>query len=223
MVPGLRFSLQRVGITSALTLVLVGGALHTAAFASTLTSSSASSPASSALAANPASQSQAAMPASLYPAYAAALTKDDAAAYAVQNGQANNPAPGFGLRFGQSGAQIQLGSGAAFNLALNAYGYGARLQPVSAISPDIAGNRVTYQHGNITEWYVNTALGLEQGFTVNAPSSNIDRQGDLTLQLATNPTAQLSLATDGQTVTLSTADGANLSYGRLSVTDAAGK
>ena len=37
---------------------------------------------------------------------------------------------------------------------------------VAAVSPVSTGDRVTYRREGFSEWYVNTAAGLEQGFTI---------------------------------------------------------
>src|SRR5579863_4834270 len=83
-----------------------------------------------------------AVPDGLYAALAKAETADDADAYVITGGQGANPAQGFGLRFSAAGAKVWLGSGAAFDLTVSAYGYGAALQPVSATDPEFANNGV---------------------------------------------------------------------------------
>ena len=37
---------------------------------------------------------------------------------------------------------------------------------VEAAEPRAEANRVEYRRGEVTEWYVNGPLGLEQGFTL---------------------------------------------------------
>lgn len=78
-------------------------------------------------------------------------------------------------------------------------------------------NRITLPHGNITEWYVNTKEGLEQGFTV------AERQGPLELRLAV--TGDYRPAMDELGVVLRAGDGSNttLRYGGLTSWDATGR
>jgi sugar lactone lactonase YvrE len=52
------------------------------------------------------------------------------------------------------------------NFHLTGYGYGDRLREPAVSKPIGAGNRVEYQRGDLTEWYVNGLQGLEQGFTL---------------------------------------------------------
>jgi hypothetical protein len=40
------------------------------------------------------------------------------------------------------------------------------MQSAEAVSPEAANNRVTYRRGGWSEWYENTAKGLEQGFAI---------------------------------------------------------
>ncbi len=65
---------------------------------------------------------------------------------------------GMRASFGASGTLVRAG-GATLGLRLLGYG---------SASPRAHANRVTYQHGPVTEWYSNGPLGLEQGFDVQA-------------------------------------------------------
>ena len=56
--------------------------------------------------------------------------------------------------------------GARWSLRLAAVGTDA-VAPM--LAPLIAGTRVEYRRGNLTEWYLNGPLGVEQGFTLAAP------------------------------------------------------
>ncbi len=53
-------------------------------------------------------------------------------------------------------------------LRLAGYGYGEQLAPPQPARLSNAGNRIEYQRGPLTEWYVNESQGLEQGFTLAA-------------------------------------------------------
>jgi hypothetical protein len=69
-------------------------------------------------------------------------------------------------------------------MKLRSVGYGKRPIGVSAAQPRTSGSRIEYRRsllgndsvaGAITEWYVNTASGLEQGFTLeSAPGGRKD-------------------------------------------------
>jgi hypothetical protein len=56
-----------------------------------------------------------------------------------------------------------------WGLTLTRYGYADDLQAVTPAELVAEGNRIEYQRGDLTEWYVNDECGLEQGFTLKAP------------------------------------------------------
>jgi hypothetical protein len=135
--------------------------------------------------------------------------------------RAANPIQHLGI--GADGAGVLLHArGLALGLSLRAVGYGRALNPLSAATPSGAGNRVTYAHAGIGEWYVNGPLGVEQGFTLaRAPAGAA--AGPLTLAIAVSGNAHASLAAGGQSVTFTGAHGGALRYGGLSVSDASGR
>ncbi len=96
--------------------------------------------------------------------------------------QAQNPAERLHMRFGISG--VQIGSRhAQVDLSLRGMGYGSSLHAVGRVRPSATGNRVTYAHAGVREWYANGPLGLEQGFMIpRAPSGY--PTGPLTLSMA---------------------------------------
>ena len=84
--------------------------------------------------------------------------------------------------FTKNGVSVRSGTG-LWTIALHGYGYSGTLKPLSLSRPHAKLNRVEYQHGSLTEWYVNGPVGLEQGFTIKqAPEK---REGQpLTIELA---------------------------------------
>ena len=56
-----------------------------------------------------------------------------------------------------------------FGLSLTGYGFADNVNPVSEAKMSVLENRVEYQRGRLTEWYVNSEDGIEQGFTIDAP------------------------------------------------------
>jgi hypothetical protein len=127
------------------------------------------------------------------------------------------------LDIGANGAGVLLHArGLQLGLSLRAVGYGRALHALGAATPSGAGNRVTYTHAGIGEWYVNGPLGLEQGFTLTRAPAN-GEAGPLTLAIAMSGNARASLAAGGQSVTFTGARGESLRYGGLSVSDARGR
>jgi hypothetical protein len=124
----------------------------------------------------------AAMPADLKLAF-------ENARYAVEpdgsGGQrANNEANGFSVQFSGAKTTIDAGSGAQTTLTLAGYGWGSALSstgPITAI--ESVGKRLDRHYGSaLTEWFLNTPEGLEQGFVMaQRPAGAV---GSLSIRLA---------------------------------------
>jgi hypothetical protein len=105
----------------------------------------------------------------------------------VATWQAENPAQQMRAHFTPDGVQVKAksddGAPQRIGMKLHSVGYGERLIGVSAARLTTSGIRIEYRRslvgsdsaaGAITEWYVNTAAGLKQGFTLE--SSPAERQ-----------------------------------------------
>jgi hypothetical protein len=135
--------------------------------------------------------------------------------------EARNPAQSLRMRFDRAGVRV-LSSGAQIGLRLGALGSGTSLRAVSPATPRAKGDRVVYTHGNLSEWYINGPLGLEQGFTLaRAPVGHAGMPLVLSLVLSGN--AHPSLDPHGRSLTLTVPGGASLRYGNLLATDARGR
>jgi hypothetical protein len=153
--------------------------------------------------------------------------------------QAPNRAHNLRTYFGPQGISIVPRAGTPaweLSLALTGYGYAGDLQPVDATEPTVAANRVTYQRPlsgpgeGLTEWYVNDASGLKQGFTLTA--APIPLTAAPPAQASYPLVLELALAGDliptwdarDDAIAFTTAAGEPiLRYGDLTVTDAAGR
>ncbi len=83
------------------------------------------------------------------------------------------------------------------------------------------GNRITFERDGLAEWYVNSASGLEQGFTIyQAPAS-----GDtLVVRMGVRGDLSADMVADGQTVEFLSPGGVGvMHYGKLRATDASGR
>jgi hypothetical protein len=96
--------------------------------------------------------------------------------------QASNTQQHLLTNFAARDIEVHSGS-AVWRMQLAGYGYGPALTPVVKAVPEAEGNRVQYQHGRLTEWYINGPLGLEQGFTISRPPGR-SRGQELTIELA---------------------------------------
>lgn len=132
------------------------------------------------------------------------------------------PAQGMSSHFTSQGVEMRRGD-ALWALALRSYGYSDAAPPLRAASPRGERNRVTYERGGLSEWYVNGPAGLEQGFTVHrAPGKGRGRPLTITLALSGNLTASPTQQGDGLDLTDGNGRG-RWRYTGLRASDATGR
>jgi hypothetical protein len=102
-----------------------------------------------------------------------------------------NPAQSLAFTFTPAGVQVRDAAGAwTWGLALEGIGRGAQIAPVPAAELVAEDTRLEYRRGSqVTEWYLNSTWGLEQGFTLASPQPTFQgrrgiERGGLILQLA---------------------------------------
>jgi hypothetical protein len=132
---------------------------------------------------------------------------------------AHNPEQQLDLRFDGASAAVGLKDTAAVSLRLAAFGRGDQLTTPSAAVVTASKNRIEYRRGVVTEWYVNGARGLEQGFTLTRRPAG---EGGLVLALAVEGGAAPRLETSN-TVVLEHNGTAILCYSGLQAMDAHGR
>jgi hypothetical protein len=76
-----------------------------------------------------------------------------------------NPAQRLALDFNRDEARLKHRQGDTV-LRLIGYGYGNRLRTPRTAKLAVLNNRIEYQRGELSEWYVNNSRGLEQGFAL---------------------------------------------------------
>ncbi len=141
---------------------------------------------------------------------------------------AQNPAQELGATFGDRGLSLRSSTTLAptwqWGMELQGYGYGklvARVEPAELVVID---NRIEYRRGALTEWYVNEARGLEQGFTlVKAP---LGREGSdpLVLDLKVSGELRAKASNESQEVWFVGPGGERvLGYSKLAAFDAEGR
>lgn len=115
----------------------------------------------------------------------------------------------------------------SLRFALRAYGYAGNTRAMPpAAETLVADTRIEYHYpdGALTEWYVNSPLGLEHGFTVNEPPPGRRDSDVLVLELALLDNLAATVEADHRTVVFSTPDNERvLSYGGLYASDASGR
>jgi hypothetical protein len=160
----------------------------------------------------PAEQAQEAMPDGLMSAFLEASSQPftpDVDGYRAHSG-------GLDFALDATGLQANLGS-FALRLALRAWGREGQLVTLPDVQIAQADGRLEYHRGALTEWYRDTALGVEQGFTIHQPPGG---KGPLVLQLdlATNLVGEADA--DGHGLSFTTPDGQTLRYDHLRAWDA---
>ncbi|HZF38328.1 MAG TPA: hypothetical protein VE715_05875, partial [Blastocatellia bacterium] len=148
--------------------------------------------------------------------------------------EAANAKQNYRIAFKPEGVEVK-GSGRTgpsyrgwrMEMELTAYGYGARKKVLGAAGLKTAGDRIEYERqsrdgARLSEWYVNRAGGLEQGFTIpQAPEKK--RAGEkLNLWLRLSGDLKARLADQGQAILLN-GKGARLRYDKLRAVDATGR
>ena len=132
-----------------------------------------------------------------------------------------NPGHRFSAEFIPSGVRVQSGEH-RLGLELQSYGYGEALKTVAPAKPQGQANRVDYVRGDLTEWYVNGPLGLEQGFTLDrAPAG--ERTGPLTLAMRLDGNLRAEVSEDGRGLELWQGAAPALRYTGLTALDATGR
>jgi hypothetical protein len=156
-------------------------------------------------------QSSANMPADLMTAFLAALAQPF-----------ENRGQGYHTRSGGLDFDLQFGgirSGNDWELTLNAIGRGLQFQPVAQVEPIQTEKGVEYWRGHLTEWYRNTAMGVEQGFTIQERPAGT---GLLALNLDYSQGMEAIVDDNGLGMSFALSEGRTLRYDQLRAWDADG-
>ena len=127
-------------------------------------------------------------------------------------------AGGLDFTLRASGLQAS-GEGLAWGLALSGFGRGEQIAWLPEAEIVQTGSRLEYRRAELTEWYRDTALGVEQGFTIHqAPrgAGPLVLQLDLSTDLAGAPDA------DGRGLSFAAPAGQTLRYDHVRAWDADG-
>ena len=110
--------------------------------------------------------------------------------------RADNPVQRFTAHFGSEDVALYPRGGGEpaweLGLRLTSWGVAHDLQQVNFATATAYDNRVEYRRGPLTEWYVNTTMGLEQGFTIEAPPADDITELVLEMTLDGNLTAEIA-------------------------------
>jgi hypothetical protein len=144
-----------------------------------------------------------------------------------------NPGQKYRAIFTPQGVDVRGSSGTGgrwrLGMRLTAYGYGARKKAVIATGLKVAGERVEYERrsrdgAKLSEWYVNRAEGLEQGFTIPRAPGKRKAGEKLNLWLRLSGDLKARSADKGQAILLDgRGAGAGLRYDGMKAYDAIGR
>jgi len=138
---------------------------------------------------------------------------------------ARHPSQDCEVRFADDAVQLGPTAGLEqdWQLGVQLAGLGRRghVESVAAAQPQVERNRVRYERGHVTEWYVHGPLGLEQGFTI---AEKPPGTGALVLEVALTGTLRGELIDGGESIALRDQDGQRrIRYADLHVLDAEGR
>ena len=164
------------------------------------------------------------IPSELIPALIAATKDDIPEAYHAKRAglrslKAKNPAQELDFNFSKKGIKISSGDGGLWTMRLASYTFDAKTTLLKSARPKADGIRVEYNYDGLTEWYMNSPYGLEQGFTVEKPASANAKE----LSLAFKLDGKGSIKQEGDTLLFTSKDGGKVRYGDLMVIDANGR
>lgn len=177
-------------------------------------------------------RSPAALPRELRSAFIASVQADAAvsAAYQVDvaSGVARNERQKLAARMGSDGVQLTATEGEDYHAALVVQSSGCRgdAAKVSAAQPRASANRVEYVRGDLTEWYVNGPMGIEQGFTLAKALRCREAGVEVNLEWNTALHPELVRSAEGGATGMVLRNGEGrivLAYSDLSAYDAAGR
>ncbi len=164
------------------------------------------------------------LPSALVPVVAKSLGKDDPS-YHINSTKdlhiAKTPRHGLETSFEKSSVTFKSGSD-SFELSLDALGRGDQLNPVADVSEvKSVDNRLEYTRGDVTEWYLNSLLGMEQGFTLSQRPDGAEDKVSVVLGLSTKGDLTPNDSKDGKSIIFTDSSGeVAMSYSKLYVYDA---
>jgi hypothetical protein len=136
----------------------------------------------------------------------------------------DNPAQSIRVTFAPDEVRLHAGV-SSMQLQAIGVGYGDTLQPITHVVTRTTGARVEIDRtAHLTEWWINRAAGLEQGYTVReAPEGRTDGAW-LRIVMAVDGDLTPHVAADGQSATFVSSDGATrVRYDHLTAVDATGR
>jgi hypothetical protein len=135
----------------------------------------------------------------------------------------SNPAQQLHALLTPAAALLSSGSD-TWSMALAQVGHGDTTEAVGVATVQAQQNRVTYNYGALSQWFVNGPAGLEQGFTLSQAPVGSDGSAPLVVDLRLGGSLHASANATGDALSLSRSDGSTVwTYSGLEVFDASGR
>ncbi|MDW7773530.1 MAG: FG-GAP repeat protein [Desulfobulbaceae bacterium] len=166
-------------------------------------------------------QSYSDLPPGSAPAIAKAMLKDLPEDYQLRRDykgfSMSNPSHGMDIAFTPDGLHVK-SCGRSWGIVMTGFGTPGSVKPVEKAMLSNDNGMMVYARGNVSEWYINSPLGVEQGFTIGSAPGGKNRDS-LVVELSLSGELQPSL--DGDTLVLADAQGKSIvRYTGLQVFDA---
>jgi hypothetical protein len=135
----------------------------------------------------------------------------------------SNPAQHLSALLGPAAALLSSGSD-TWSMALAQVGHGDINEAVGVATVQAQQNRVTYNYGALSQWFVNGPAGLEQGITLSQDPVGSDGTAPLLVDIRLGGSVHATANAAGDALTLSRSDGSTVwTYSGLEVFDASGR
>jgi hypothetical protein len=162
------------------------------------------------------------IPDNLKPWVIQALKNEMPAGYHVKNSAsgslaANNPAQRLSFGFTRGAIELSSEDQSQWRMQLLRYGFDSRSVNIKPILPKTNGARVDFEHAGMTEWYINSPYGMEQGFTFQSPGAQQSKQ--LTIDIA----IEGEVKQKGNSLEFGAKSGRKILYKGLQAYDATGR
>jgi uncharacterized repeat protein (TIGR01451 family) len=163
----------------------------------------------------------ASMPPALYSAFLDASAKGAPAFHADRSGYSLNTS---GMRAGLAldGLSVSPQNGDAWTWNLHLDGFGRQGQAASLSAPEVAqvGGVMQLSYAPLSEWYRETGIGLEQGFTIQQKPAG---SGEIVLQMSLDTSLSGAVSADSRSISFAGGKGQVLHYSNLRALDARGR
>lgn len=157
---------------------------------------------------------------SLLPELAESMGQQNSEYHISENGgalSAHTPSHGTSVKFDNNGITVSQKDVGDISMSLSG---SDKVEPIKS-----SDSKVEYQRGNVTEWYINSPLGLEQGFTLQSRTDEIKKNNkiEVRIDLETSEAIEITQSEDRKSLDFVNSENDTvLRYGKLYAFDSKG-